>query len=167
MDPPLVLNQPQTIDFRGAVSAMLPDKKSGPPAWIAAILVMGSLVGGAVLAHRFVDGEAAALGAPPPAAHRKSKAAEMPSTGAEPVAPSAPAAEQEGPSKLAPRPTTELDAETVPLAEEPEPAKTSSGGGKGAGSSPSAKAGKGGKAAKHGKPGKRAKKPVQKRRGKH
>jgi hypothetical protein len=171
-EPPLVLNQPQTIDFRGAVTAMLPDKKSGPPTWIAAVLVLASLVGGAVLAHRFVDTEAAALATPPPVVHvegkRPNKGSDTSpaSTGA--TSPSVSAPEHEGASKLAPRPTTELDAEAVPLADEPGSAgaapATKGGSAKGPGASSSAKPGK---AAKHGKAAKRGKKTAQKRRGKH
>ena len=51
-DPPLVLNRPQTMDFSGAVSALLPEKRGGPSAWLAALLIVASAVGGAALADR-------------------------------------------------------------------------------------------------------------------
>jgi hypothetical protein len=63
-DPPLVLNQPQTMDFRDAVTALLPEK-SGPPGWLVMVALVASLVGGAALAHRVTRGQVAvALAAP-------------------------------------------------------------------------------------------------------
>ena len=161
MEPPLVLNQPQTIDFRGAVTAMLPEKKSGPPGWIAAILVMMSMVGGAVLAHRFVGAEAAALAAPPPAV----RSAAQP--GREDDQDSPAPRESDGVPAPRPRPADELDAQAEPLDDGPPPA-AAGGASKPATATKSKVASN--KAAKRGT-GKAAKrtaaKTAQKRRGKH
>lgn len=64
MAPPVgapVLNQPQTIDFSGSVPALLPEKKSGPPGWLAGTLIVASLIGGGVLAHRTTAAEIATM----------------------------------------------------------------------------------------------------------
>jgi len=51
--------QPQMIDFSG--SATLPEKSSGPPRWLAIAAIVGSLAGGAVLAHRVTEGQVATI----------------------------------------------------------------------------------------------------------
>ena len=58
---PVPRYQPQMMDFSG--SATLPEKSSGPPRWLAVIAVVGSLAGGAVLAHRATQGQMAAMAA--------------------------------------------------------------------------------------------------------
>ena len=58
---PVPRYQPEMMDFSG--SATLPEKSSGPPRWLAIIAVVGSLAGGAVLAHRATEGQMAAIAA--------------------------------------------------------------------------------------------------------
>ncbi|MEP6652097.1 MAG: protein kinase [Myxococcales bacterium] len=65
---PLLLKQPQTMDFDGAVTALLPEQKGGPPFWLGSILILSSLVGGAVAAHRFTGARLAIATAAPVAA---------------------------------------------------------------------------------------------------
>lgn len=62
---PLLLKQPQTMDFNGAVTALIPEKKGGPPFWLGAILILSSLVGGAVAAHRVTGAQLATATAAP------------------------------------------------------------------------------------------------------
>lgn len=157
---PLVLNQPQTIDFQGSVNA-LPDKKSGPPGWLTAAALMVSLVGGAVLAHRFVGKQAEALVMAAPAA----RVAPKPQA-ARPEPEEAPS-DEPAPSKPAPRPEAELDAPAAPLAE-PEVLAGAAGVPKGpaaATAKSSAKAASS-KAKRGGKVAKRAAAKPQKHRGK-
>ena len=58
---PVVLNQPQTMDFRGAITSLLPEKKSGPPMWLGTVLIVGSLIGGAALARQATRGHVTAV----------------------------------------------------------------------------------------------------------
>ncbi|HEY4184317.1 MAG TPA: serine/threonine-protein kinase [Polyangia bacterium] len=53
------LSQPQTISFQG--TSLLPEKKSGPPRWLAIIGLVGSVAGGAVLAERATRSDVATL----------------------------------------------------------------------------------------------------------
>jgi hypothetical protein len=64
------------MDFSGAVTAFLPEKKSGPAGWLAVMLILVAMVGGAVLAHRFTRSQvAAALEAEPVPGRRTQRAA--------------------------------------------------------------------------------------------
>lgn len=159
-DPPLVLNQPQTINFQGSVNA-LPDRKSGPPGWLTAAALMVSLVGGAVLAHRFVGKQAEALVMAAPTGRVVPTAQE-----ARPEPEEAPS-DVPAPSKPAPRPEAELDAPAAPLGE-PEALAGAAGAAKGpavATARSSAKVSSG-KAKRGAKVAKRAAAKPQKHRGK-
>jgi hypothetical protein len=160
--PPLVLNQPQTIDFRGAVTAMLPEKKGGPSTWFSAVCLLVALTGGAALAHKFVSPQAAALAAGPVVAPRSASApvpaGVQPSSGDDD--------EAKAPERPAPRPDSDLDAKVGSLdADTPAPTavgaqRTAPAASKAGGKSAPAKAKRGG--------GKRASaKAAQKRRGRH
>ena len=70
-DSPLVLMQPQTMDFSGAVAVLLPEKKGGPPIWLAAVLILGSTVAGVLVAHRTTHATVAALAIAEPMAPRE------------------------------------------------------------------------------------------------
>jgi eukaryotic-like serine/threonine-protein kinase len=65
VEQPLVLSQPVTIDFSGAVSALLPEKKGGPRGWLAGVLILSSLIAGASLAYRLTRGDVALLASQP------------------------------------------------------------------------------------------------------
>ena len=106
---PLPRYQPQMMDFSG--SATLPEKSSGPPRWLAAIAIVGSLAGGAVLAHRATQGQMAAI-----TAFDEAKSAPRPTTLDEKsLPPRAPAAE--------PEPIKEAEEPAPAAAEAPPPAQ--------------------------------------------
>jgi serine/threonine protein kinase len=100
---PLVLSQPVTIDFSGAVSALLPEKKGGPRGWLAALLILFSTIAGVSLAHRATRAEVAELTQPSveQTGITSSSKSEDPAQGVAPPAPTAraapPPAEGEGP----------------------------------------------------------------------
>ena len=97
------------MDFSG--SATLPEKSSGPPRWLAVIAIVGSLAGGAVLAHRATQGQMAAI-----TAFDEEKSAPRPTTLDEKsLPPRAPAAE--------PEPIKEAEEPAPAAAEAPAPAR--------------------------------------------
>ena len=107
-DPPLVLNQPLTVDFSGAVSALLPEKRGGPSGWLAALLILASAVGGAALADRTTRATVTAL-----TTAERSAASAMD----RPVAPSA----SDSPVVHAPPVPAAVEAATRPAAPTPRP----------------------------------------------
>jgi serine/threonine protein kinase len=125
-EPDLMLNQPQTLDFRGAVTALLPDKKGGPPVWLAVILIAGSLVGGGWLAHQATRSELAAVDhASLSVQNRKMDVGQSGDTAAgQPVAD--PAARPSGagtdadPAKPAARPAAGLGGDVEPQSDKPD-----------------------------------------------
>ncbi len=128
---PLVLNQPQTIDFRDAVSALLPEKKGGPPGWLAMALILMAMVGGAALAHRATQADIAALTMRSAADGKTIGDLPMvpPSKRAPSVVDTSPSPPRavpetaESPTGVpAPRARTPLDGEVEPLLEKPDPA---------------------------------------------
>ncbi len=94
---PSMLNPPQTMDFSGAVTALLPEKKGGPPGWLATMLILVATLGGAALAYRVTRSQVAAAREVEPlrgkrpqraAAAAEHAASPLPSDRAEAVSPS-------------------------------------------------------------------------------
>ncbi|MES1172446.1 MAG: protein kinase [Bacteroidota bacterium] len=132
LDPPLVLNQPQTMDFRGSITALLPEKKGGPPGWLAMLFIVASLIGGAALGHRVTRSEveaAAAVTESPSTVPAADPRWINPKTveGDPAVKPGASAPEPASPpDPAAPRPRGDLGGDTEPLVDKPEPAAAAS-----------------------------------------